>query len=302
MVFLWNRSDEKSHDVSDVFASREVVTGSPVRLLFGDILLGLDTMKEPVLADNLAEVHGVLEGTSPFLDSVHVITEVVATSDGVWKEPEDVTEVLNALDNVTREEIADGGLSINDQGINILHAATKFVEVVVTSESVDEAGSEVGHHVEGREGEVALDGADGKSQSVCKVDTGVEEELVIPVSFEGTDVALDLSLVEEPVLGESGSQCGGVCEDLSPLFDSLDILVHVLAGAERLGNLESGKTELESSLGIVIPSSFLDVSDSGLDFFDHEVATLVASLNLGEVVVSGHAVHESSDEVSASGN
>jgi hypothetical protein len=93
-------------------------------------------------------------------------------------------------------------VGILNERVHILHAATELIQVVVSSEAIDETGSEVGHHVKGRQSQVALNWADSKGQSVGKISSGLEEELVVPVGFEGGNVALDFGLVEEPVLGQ----------------------------------------------------------------------------------------------------
>ena len=94
-----------------------------------------------------------------------------------------------------------------------------------------------------------------------------------------------------------GGELGWVLEDGGPIGDSLEIIVHVLTGVESLWDLECGKSKLESGLDVVVNSTLFDVGDASLNFLSHELATLVASFNLGEFVVSGHSEDEASNEV-----
>ena len=99
--------------------------------------------------------------------------------------------------------------------------------------------------------------------------------------------------MQRKVLGE---RCW-VLEDGSPLLNGSDVLVHVLACAEGDWDLGGGKSKFESGLDVVVSTSVLDVSDSLFNLSFHHCSTLVAGFNLFKVVVTGHAEHETSDEV-----
>ena len=77
----------------------------------------------------------------------------------------------------------------------------------------------------------------------------------VPVSLQSFNVTLDLLLVERVVLGELLRQLGWVSEDLGPGLNRCDIIVHVLAGAEGLRDLQGRQAELESGLGVVVPAT-----------------------------------------------
>lgn len=121
--------------------------------------------------------------------------------------------------------------------------------------------------------------------------------MVIPVSLDGRDISLNLSLVEEVVLGKGGSELSWVCEDGSPGLDVSNVIIHAFAGVESLWDLEDSKTELEGALDVVVPATFLNVCDTSLNLLSHELASLEAGFNFGEIVISGHAVHEAGDKV-----
>lgn len=141
------------------------------------------------------------------------------------------------------------------------------------------------------------DGSDGEGKEVSKIDTSLELFSGSPVSFDSGDISLNGSLVEGEVLGDSLAEGGRVGEDLGPVFDSLELVTHALTSAEGLRDLEGNEGEVKCGLNVVVPARFLDVSDTGLDLVVHELTTLVARLDLNKLVVFGHAVHESSDEV-----
>ena len=168
-----------------------------------------------------------------------------------------------------------------------------------------ESGSDVAASVEARVlGEVVLstdseglDWANDEGEEIGKVGTGLEVASVGPVGLKSSDVSLDLSLVESVVLGGLLGESGWVLENGSPFLDGGDVVTHGLAGGERLRDLEGNKSEVKSSLDIVVPATGLDVLNTSLDLTSHELTTLEASLNLSEVVVTGHTVNESSNEV-----
>ena len=54
---------------------------------------------------------------------------------------------------------------------------------------------------------------------------------------------------------------------------------------------------MKCSLGIVVPASLFDVSDTGFDLLSHKLATLETGLDLSKIVVSGHTVHEASNKI-----
>jgi len=84
---------------------------------------------------------------------------------------------------------------------------------------------------------------------------------------------------------------------LCPLFNGSEIVAQALAGAEGLRELEDGERELEAALGDIIPATLFKVTDSLVNFVVHLDVALPASLDFNEIVVTSHAVDETSDEV-----
>ena len=142
-----------------------------------------------------------------------------------------------------------------------------------------------------------LDWANSDGHQIGQVVTSFKVVGCIPVSLKSGDVCVDLPLVESVVLGDRGGQSSGVREDLSPSLNGCDVVTHVLAGAENLRDLQGHQAELKSGLSVIVPASILDVSNASLNLLHHEVTSVVAGLNLCQVVVTGHAVNESSDEI-----
>ena len=99
------------------------------------------------------------------------------------------------------------------------------------------------------------------------------------------------------MLGNGSSELGGIGEDLSPFLDCSNVIAHALAGAEGLRELKDGERELKASLGNVVPTTLCEICNGLVDFIVHLDVALPAGLNFNEVVVSGHAVDETSDEV-----
>lgn len=297
-----DRSDQSGEDISGLLTSVKVLLGSPVGFLFGDISLDLGSVEEPVLADNLCELDWLLEDGSPGLDGGDVGVHALAARDGFWEDPEDVADRLKTSDDLSALDVFESSLDVLDQRLDVGHAGAQLFEVVVSGEAVDKAGGEVGNEVQGREHNPVLgdlNGSDGEGHEISEVSACVEVELGVPVSLKSGDVGLDLVLVEQVVLGDGGGELGGVGEDGSPGSDGGDFLVHALAGAKSLRDLEGGEAKLECSLGVVVPASLLDVGDASLDLLSHELTTLVAGFDLNEFVVTGHTEHESGNEIGA---
>ena len=146
----------------------------------------------------------------------------------------------------------------------------------------------------------AFDRADSDGHESSKIVTSLEVQLGVPVSLQGGNVGLNLLLVESVVLGKSGRHLSRVSEDLSPGLNGSDVTVHVLAGAKRLWNLQGRQAELKSSLGIIVPAAFLDVRNAVLNLLVHEVSALEAGFDLSQVIVTGHSIDKSGNEVSGS--
>jgi len=100
--------------------------------------------------------------------------------------------------------------------------------------------------------------------------------------------------VEEPVLGNFLCDLSNVRELLGVRLESVDVVLHSFASRESIWDLLNNLSEVFDSMDEV---SGLDVGKGSLGIGNNLVTSLVAGLNLFEVVVSGEFVEESSDEV-----
>lgn len=117
------------------------------------------------------------------------------------------------------------------------------------------------------------------------------------VRLELADISRDLLLVNKEVLGDCRDELALVSEDTGPGLNGCQVVLHVLASLELLRHLEADEEELKAALGDVVPATSLEVLDSLRELVVHLSSTGVASLNLGQMVVCGHAVDETSQNV-----
>ena len=117
------------------------------------------------------------------------------------------------------------------------------------------------------------------------------------VRLEGGDVRRDLPLVQQVVLGNSRDQLGLVCEDRGPALDGAKVILHVLARVQLLWHLEADKEQVKHALSDIVPAASLEVTDGSHELLVHLGCARVASLKLGQVVLSCHTVDEASQDV-----
>lgn len=191
--------------------------------------------------------------------------ELLAAGDGVWQHPDEVANVCGKLHEVEALDVIESGKSIVSKRLQIGHAALELSAVVVAGEAHNEASSEVGNKgVQRRQFEALKsrsrhhDGANHKGQKVGSGSARLEVKSTGPVGLDGGNVGLDLSLVEEVVLGDDLCELSWVLEDLSPGLDGLDVISHSPAGVESLRNLERHDGELKSGLEVIVPTSHLN--------------------------------------------
>ena len=215
---------------------------------------------------------------------------------------------MNTLDNFAVVLGPDVGNSSADclfKGITVLEAGLQVGLVVVSGESINKSSKEVSdlNSVKGevstvyRGIESTLDWSDKDGGDVSKLLSRIEVLSSIPVVLKGGEVSLDGGLVGGVVEANFGGELSWILEDGSPLLEGSEVVTHILAGVEGLWDLEGSEGELKSSLDVVVDASLLDVGDAELDLLSHELASLVASLDLGEFVVSSHTEDEASDKV-----
>ena len=107
-------------------------------------------------------------------------------------------------------------------------------------------------------------------------------------------VLLDLGAVLEPVTGDSVSEHNWVVENLSPVQNSIDVVIHPCASIERFWESPEDSTDvLESRNGMEVSK----VIESGNSLVDEWLVDLHAVLKLVEVVVSSQTEDETSSEL-----
>ena len=141
-----------------------------------------------------------------------------------------------------------------------------------------------------------LDGSDQGGDEIGSLDAGVEVLVGGPVGLDRCDVAGDSLLVEKEVLGGVGNEGLGLGEDSGPLLDGGEVVVH-------------SSVHARSHVGLEVEDELLELLDGGEDVEGLEVLergikvgpergdARVAGLNLFEMVVTDHAVDETSSEV-----
>ena len=255
MVVL-NSSDEhgldgansERHQSGKVVTSLEVRRSVPISLESGDIGLDLFLVEGVVLGEGSRELGGVGEDLGPRLNGSDVFIHVLAGVEGLGNLQDCQAELkcgLGVVVPATLLDIGDSSLDLLGHERNALIAGLDLGQLVVPGHTVDEASDEIGGIHDSKVGNlVGFDGADGKSHQSSEIISSLEVRLCVPIRFQSFSVRLDLLLVERPVLGERGGEFGWVGEDLGPCLDSSDVLIHALAGAQSLGDLQGCKTEL----------------------------------------------------------
>src|SRR5450830_372154 len=89
----------------------------------------------------------------------------------------------------------------------------------------------------------------------------------------------------------------GVLNLEAPLFDGFDIFIHTLAFSKNDWDLKNNDADFENALKDWVPASFFEGCDRKFNLRHKIVIAVIASLDLHELVISGHAIHEPSDEI-----
>ena len=169
--------------------------------------------------------------------------------------------------------------------------------MVITNESLHKATNEEERSVKGHVSIDLIGGlhrADSESESISDILASIEVFFGGPVGLLLANISLDLPAVKEPVLGNGLGKGGGLSEDLAPSLDLGDIIAHALASAHGGVELIPDGAGVLDSLEVV---AGFEVGNGSLGVGNDLLSALVASLNLGEVVITSHAVHEAGDEV-----
>lgn len=199
-------------------------------------------------------------------------------------------------------QIVPKSFSESDDVFTTVEASFNLFQLVITGEAVDKTSDEVGDSFDGDTvGSLPLrvvrsDGADRDGSEVSGGKTGFPHLFSVFVSLDLFDVAVDVFLVESDILSDGFGEFGWFSEDLSPVRNSFKIVAHMLASMKSGGKLERDNAELQNSLDKTVGRVLVELVKSVGNFFVDHVATVVASFDLEEVVLTGHAVHEAADE------
>ena len=118
-----------------------------------------------------------------------------------------------------------------------------------------------------------------------------------PVRFDGSDVGIDCISVQGIMFQHLLGEVSRVLELEAPLFDGFDIFIHTLAFVENYWDLKSNDAKFEDALKYRVPASLFKGCDSEFNLGLKIVTVVIACLDLLKVVILGHPVHESSDEI-----
>ena len=114
--------------------------------------------------------------------------------------------------------------------------------------------------------------------------TGLEELLCGEILLKTINVGSYQLLVHDEVSGNFSHELLGVLELQSPVLDSSEIFVHVLASVELLRDLETELDNIDGALGDGVPAALLEVADGLDNLVLHLFSALEASLDFCEVV------------------
>jgi len=143
---LWDWTNSRDHDVSDILTGVLVLSGGEVSWDLGDVVGDLGEVADNVGGKNLDELHWVLEDFTPRLNSLDVTVHSLAVLEVVWKVLDDLTDLRDTLDDVsevTLREVLNGGSDLLGNIWGVLEARLDGWEVLLSEETEDETVHEV---------------------------------------------------------------------------------------------------------------------------------------------------------------
>ena len=255
-------------------------------------------MEDHGLGDVLSDRLGVLEDGSPLGKSLNLRAHTFTGTEHGRERTSDRLGELGGLDQVLGLDVSDKLLNLGDERLGISSAGLDLSKVVLTDETTDHAGKELNRALNRGEGVGGLvlsrsDGTNSEGKGGSGVLAGAEVVSSRPVALLLGDVFTDSRAVEEPVLADGSSESGGMGEDLGPGLNLSDVGAHALAGGQGGADLSPDGTGILDSREVF---AMLEITHGFLGVSDDLFTALVAELNLGEVVVTSHTEHKSSDE------
>ena len=294
-----DRAETNVEDISGGLAGLEVLLSVPVGLDGGNIVSDLLVVEDHGLGNLLGSALGVLEDGGPLAESLELRAHVLASREHGGDHTGNLLSKAGSLDHVLGLNGLDELLDLGSESLSIGGASLDLIEVVLTDKTVENTSKELNGSLDvgkavGSLVKSGLHGANSEHEGISGVLASIEVVGSGPVGLLLIDILADLAAVEEPVLGDGLGESSGLGENLGPVLNLSDVLIHALASGHGRADLVPDDTGILDGLEVV---ASLEVADGELGVSDDLVTTLVAGLNLREVVVTSHGEHEASDEV-----
>lgn len=266
------RSDEVGKEGSDFFTSTFVVSDSPGSRGGGDFGPDFLSVNKKTSGDLVDEGSGVLELSNSFNETLDLATSNLADFEGFEDLFEGGTKELNTSNNlfgVLTDEVVDGLVDLDSDGVNIVEANGKLAVVSLDGKSFNDTSDEEEGIFNGDNSVcvgiimfAAVEEDLGKGLSDVKTEffpvTGVES------IDSGEDFVVDINTVDQEVLEGVEDQGGWVRKSLKSIDKDLDIAVNTTAALEGDGKVLEGFTKSGKSTSDISGILFLKVFD-GLD-------------------------------------
>ena len=189
----------------------------------------------------------------------------------------------------------------NHHKVGSIEAVGQLIQVVVTGQSVNKTGCKLWNGVERWHSKVVHVMVASRSNWSKQVDKGsgciitsIKVSLSMPVFLLLMDCLFDLSAVEEPSPGDKLGEFNWMAENISPVLNGGDVLVHSFACL-------NGVWEHPDNLSNVLNSSdelqVLEVIKSHFNLVDEVVTSLEAVLELDQVVMACETIDKTRSEV-----
>mmetsp|Transcript_30625 Transcript_30625/g.37834 ORF Transcript_30625/g.37834 Transcript_30625/m.37834 type:complete len:371 (+) Transcript_30625:142-1254(+) len=300
---LLDGADEEVDNGGDVLTSLEEELAREVRLELFDVGSDLLFMGEVVLGDVRDELALVGEDSGPLLDRTEVILHALASVELLGHlegQSDDLKHTLSDVVPAAGFEVADSGheLVLNLRATSV--ASLKLGQVVLLGHAVEEASEDMVHLVGGASvggsqvHEAFRDVAEEGRAEVSSSHTRVEVVAAGPVALRGLQVSLQGVLAAEVVEGDGLAELLRVCEDQSPIGDSLEIGLNLGAGSEIFLQVEDELLQVEDSFEDV---HVLEIARERFNVLKEIRRALHAGLDSLELQVTGQTIDEASDEV-----
>ena len=139
-------ANSKDDGVGDILTAVVVLLGLVVGGGLGDIGGNALPVGEEVLGQGGDELSWVSEDGSPGLDLLDVALDILAVIEVSWELLDDLTELLNSLDDVlevTLGEIRESIGDLNLKALSVVEAGLDLWEIILLDKTVDDTSDEL---------------------------------------------------------------------------------------------------------------------------------------------------------------